>query len=140
MTLNKVIRVAVDMTMTVLFFVLMSYHVADTLVHEILGAALFLLTIVHNILNRRWYGALLKGRYTPGRRLHTAVNLLFLAALVCLVASAVAVSRHLFAFMGIRGICGPGGSTSLPPTGALYLWPSTWVSTGTAWYGLPPQS
>lgn len=46
--------------------------------HEWIGMGMTVLVIIHQILNRRGYGAIFKGRYTAYRILSTAVNLLLL--------------------------------------------------------------
>jgi hypothetical protein len=38
----------------------MAYYITGNLVHEVVGVVVLLLFIVHNILNRRWYRAILR--------------------------------------------------------------------------------
>lgn len=63
--------------MTVLSIVLMGGTVLfpNDGIHQILGMALFILWICHTFLNRRWYGALFRGKYVPYRVMQTVVNL-----------------------------------------------------------------
>lgn len=76
-------------------------------VHKLLGVSFGLLFIVHNILNWRWYKALLKGRYDAIRILRTAVDLLLLVAMLVLMVSAMTISLKVFAFLGLnRGLTG----------------------------------
>lgn len=53
--------------MTVLLPMLMAYSLIGEMLHEIIGRAIFVLFIVHHILNRKWYGALFKGKYNMRR-------------------------------------------------------------------------
>ena len=52
------LKIAVDMGMTVLLFVLMAYQLTGDFAHEWAGAAMFILFIAHHILNRRWAASL----------------------------------------------------------------------------------
>lgn len=61
------LRRAIDIGMTVLLLLQMAYQVTGEAAHEWLGMAMTALVIVHQILNRRWYGAMLKGKYNAYR-------------------------------------------------------------------------
>lgn len=101
--LNK-IRLPLDITMTVLSIILMGGNflfLAD-LVHEILGVALFVLWAIHIILNRRWYGAIFKGKYNPYRVMQTVINCCILICTIFLMISGIILSNHLFTFFNIQ--------------------------------------
>ena len=59
---NK-IRIIIDISMTVLLPLLMAYSLIGETFHEVVGTLIFVLFIVHHIINRKWYGAL----FTPKR-------------------------------------------------------------------------
>ena len=59
------VKIAVDGLMTVGMLFLIGHQFWDGAPHEWAGAGLFLLFILHHILNGNWYKALFKGRYTP---------------------------------------------------------------------------
>ena len=103
--MNKTMRLklAVDIGMTVLLFVLMAYQLTGDFAHEWAGAAMFLLFLIHHILNRRWAASLGNGRYTPLRILQTVINVLLLAAILGLMVSGIILSRHVFSFLPISG-------------------------------------
>ena len=73
---KKKIQVAVDLMMVMLLPVLMSYSLAEEAVHEWAGIAMFLLFVVHHILNHRWLKNILKGKYTAPRILRTPCTFL----------------------------------------------------------------
>ncbi|MDR1159568.1 MAG: DUF4405 domain-containing protein [Syntrophomonadaceae bacterium] len=102
MKIKKTSRILVDMSMTVLFFLMMAYHLIGDDLHEWLGATLFALFILHNILNRKWYGGLFKGKYTAGRLFQTAVNVLLLAAMVGMMISGMMLSHDVFGFLDLN--------------------------------------
>ena len=76
------LRKLVDAFMLILLLCLMSYQVTGEEKHEWTGILMTLTVIVHQILNRRWYAALFKGRYNPYRSVTTAVNLLLLSSML----------------------------------------------------------
>lgn len=98
---KTMIKVLVDVIMTALFLALMAFHITGNKVHEWLGASLFILFILHHILNWNWYKSLFKGNYAAVRILHTAVNMLLMAAMIGMLVSGVMLSREVFDFLNI---------------------------------------
>ena len=90
---NMIIKRIVDAAMTVLLLCLMAYQVTGEMAHEWIGMGMTVLVIVHQILNRKWYGALFKGKYNPYRSTTAILNILLMlsfwtfigtrAALIC---------------------------------------------------------
>jgi len=97
-----VIKLVVDVSMTVLMLVVMAYHLTGILVHEVVGVTLLGLFIVHNILNRRWYKTILKGTFNIRRVLSITVNLLFLVSMVAVMVSSVPISREVLTFIPVN--------------------------------------
>lgn len=96
-------KIVVDMIMTVLLLFLMARQLTGDLAHEWLGAGMFILWIVHHILNRNWYSHLFKGKYTPARILQTVTNFAVLLSMLGLMVSGMILSREVFAFLPISG-------------------------------------
>ena len=63
---KAIIKIVVDVLMTLALLFLMGYQFWGDIAHEWVGAGMFLLFILHHILNRSWYNSILKGKYTPG--------------------------------------------------------------------------
>lgn len=87
----------VDISMTIFSLVLMggNYFFTWTGVHEVLGAALFVLRGVHVALNRRWYASLAKGAYQPFRIMQAVVNCGILACALFLMISGIMILQHI---------------------------------------------
>ena len=100
---KKKIKLAVDILMTLTLLFLMGYQIWGESAHEWAGAFMLLLFIVHHALNGAWYRNMFKGKYTGVRILTSAVDLVLLAVMICLMASGIIMSRHVFAFLPIRG-------------------------------------
>lgn len=78
-----------DILMTILSIILMGGTVLfpDDRIHQICGISLIVLWVVHIVLNRRWYGALLRGKYQPFRLMQLVVNLGICFCALCLMIS-----------------------------------------------------
>ena len=95
----------IDITMTILSIILMggNYLFPADLIHEILGVGLFVLWGLHIALNRRWYGAIFKGKYNPYRVMQTIINCCILICTIFLMISGIILSNHIFTFLNIQG-------------------------------------
>lgn len=104
MTKARHLRMSIDITMTVLSIILMggNFLFPAEIVHEILGVALFVLWAIHIILNRRWYGAIFKGKYNPYRVMQTVINCCILICTIFLMISGIILSNQLFTFLNIQ--------------------------------------
>ncbi|MCR4948112.1 MAG: DUF4405 domain-containing protein [Treponema sp.] len=105
MTKTQRLRMTIDITMTILSIILMggNYLFPADIVHEILGVGLFVLWAVHIILNRRWYGAIFRGKYNPYRVMQTVINCCILICTIFLMISGIILSNHIFTFLNIQG-------------------------------------
>lgn len=97
------IKIGIDLLMTVLLLLLMSYQITGQELHEWFGAGMLVLFLLHNILNIRWYGSLFKGKYTLLRTMQTLINISVLISMLCLGFSGIVLSRHIFAGLPIHG-------------------------------------
>ncbi len=104
MTKIQRLRMTIDILMTILSLLLMggNYLFPTDIVHEILGAALFILWAVHITLNRHWYSAIFKGKYNPYRIMQTFINCSILICTVFLMISGIILSNHVFTFLNIQ--------------------------------------
>ena len=75
-------RLTLDLLAVGLLLTAMAYFAFDNATHEIVGTAMFLLLITHNIFNRRWYGTITKGRHDASGLITKALNLSLLLAML----------------------------------------------------------
>ena len=94
---------SIDIAMTVLSIILMGGTVLfpDDRVHQVLGMVLMVLWIVHTVLHRRWYRALLKGKYNPYRTLQLLINLGITISCVLVMVSGMMMAWFLPASFGL---------------------------------------
>lgn len=98
-----ILRMTMDLLMTVCLLGLMSFMLTGQQYHEWIGAATLVLFIVHHILNLPWIFQSGRGRYTPYRVVQSlVVVLVFFSILGCMV-SGIVMSQYVFAFLPIQG-------------------------------------
>ncbi len=91
---HRTLRLAVDACLAAVFVALMTTATVEEFAHEWLGMAAFALFVVHQVLNRRWWTGLVRGRYTALRALGTVVNLGLALCMVGQMASSLVLSEH----------------------------------------------
>lgn len=101
--MKKKIKIVVDILMVVTLLLLMAYQLIGKAVHEWFGMAMFVLFILHHILNSHWNRNLFKGKYTAIRILQTILVILVLFSMLGSMFSGIILSRHIFPFIRIRG-------------------------------------
>lgn len=100
---KAILKIAIDVLMTLNLLFLMGYQFWGEIAHEWAGAGMFLLFVIHHILNGNWYKVLFRGKCSPFRIFQLIVDLLAFLAMVGLIISAVMLSNHVFAFLNIQG-------------------------------------
>lgn len=100
---KMVLKICVDLAMTLALLLLMAYELIGRAAHEWIGIAMFALLVLHHILNRKWSRSVPHGRYTPLRALQTGLVLAVLLCMVGSMVSGVVLSRAALSFLRIRG-------------------------------------
>ena len=103
MNKKTIVKTCIDLAMTAALPVLMCYSIVGETAHEVIGIAMFVLFILHHILNFGWIKSLFKGKYDLRRSVNTAVNALVFLCMVGLMYSGVVISKHVFTFANIGG-------------------------------------
>jgi len=85
--------------MSVILLCLMAYQVSGEVLHEWFGIVMTILLIIHNILNRRWYAVLFKGRYNAHRILTAIINTLLLLSIALTAICGMSMSSHAVPFL-----------------------------------------
>ena len=98
------IRLTIDIAMTMILLMLMAYSLIGEMFHEIAGTLMLMLFILHHILNRKWYPALFKGKYSARRIAMTVLDVLLLVVMVLQPLSGILMSRFVFTFLAASGL------------------------------------
>lgn len=93
------LRLAFDFTAASLLLIGLAYWWLGNAVHELAGTAMFLLLLVHNVFNRRWYGTVPKTPREPRGLLNVGVTLLLLIGMAALLVTSVLISNTLSGFL-----------------------------------------
>ena len=93
MKLKAVIKLSVDIFMTLALLFLMGYHLWGEALHEWVGAGMLFLFIAHHILNGYWYKSLFKGKYNTIRILTLCIDILVLVSMLAQMYSGIVMSR-----------------------------------------------
>ena len=97
------VSILTDILMIVLFVLLMADVHTGNPVHEWMGILLSVSIMLHAWLNRAWYHSLRKGSYSVARTFRLVLNMLLLFFMAGTLASAVLISRTVFAFAEFEG-------------------------------------
>ena len=100
---KMILKLTVDIGMTAALLLLMAYELVGQAAHEWIGIGMFVLFVIHHILNSSWIRNLLRGRYNPVRIMQTGLVLLILCAMAGLMVSGIILSRHALSFLPIKG-------------------------------------
>ena len=98
----SIIKLCADALITAALLFLMGYQFWGETAHEWVGTGMFVLFILHHILNLNWHKRLFKGNYTAKRTVTLCVDILVLLAMLALMYSGIVMSNHVFAFLPIE--------------------------------------
>ena len=88
------LKTATDLLMSVALLLLMAYEqIGGQATHEWIGMGMFVLFILHHILNRKWIKNLFRGKYTALRVMQTVLAALVLISMLGSLISGIILSR-----------------------------------------------
>lgn len=96
-------RLAFDLAAAGLLLLGLSYWWLGNTVHELAGTAMFLLVIVHNVFNRRWYGTIARASRQPRGLVNVVATSALLSTMLVLLVTSVLISNTLSGFMSPYG-------------------------------------
>ena len=99
---RAILKIIIDIAMTVALMLLMSYELIGQSTHEWIGMAMFILFLVHHVLNRKWILNMVKGHWTPVRIWQTVLVVWVLLTMLGSMVSGIVLSREVFAFLPIH--------------------------------------
>lgn len=109
MTSKTKFKIVIDVAMSIVLFICMSYQFTGQTNHEIAGAVMLVLFILHHILNIRWFQGLVKekrssGKCNYGRGFLNVIDFALLVTMLLLMISGIRMSRTVFAFVKLEFI------------------------------------
>ena len=100
---KAILKIVVDIGMTVMLLFLMTYELIGEAAHELLGIGMFVLFTIHHILNRKWSRCVFKGKYTLFRIWQTILVIGILITMAGSMYGGVILSKHVLSFLPIKG-------------------------------------
>lgn len=100
---KTIFKMIIDVLMLILMILEFSKLYVGQLLHEVFGITLFILFIIHNVLNINFYKNIFKGKYTLVRTISTIVNILFLICMLLTIILGIPISHELFKGLNLNG-------------------------------------
>lgn len=99
---RMILKMIVDIAMTIALLLLMAYQLIGEEAHEWIGIIMFLLFVIHHILNRAWSRNVLKGKYNARRSFQTGIVIMILLCMAGSMCSGIVLSRYIFSSLNIH--------------------------------------
>ena len=100
---KAVLKLVIDVFMTVALLFLMGYQFWGEAPHECVGLGMFILFILHHVLNASWHINLFKGKFSTLRILTLCTDFLVLISMLAQIYSGIVMSRYVFSFLPSSG-------------------------------------
>jgi len=97
------LRLTFDFIAAGLLLVALAYYWLDNTFHEIVGTGLFLLIIVHNVFNRRWYKTIPTSVHEARGLINSSTIVLLALTMLTLLVTSLMISRTVFGFLALDG-------------------------------------
>lgn len=98
---KSIIKMILDLLMTILLPLLMIQALAGEELHEWIGILMFILFSTHHILNLNWHKNLLKGKYNAVRNFGVLVNMGIFICMILSAISGILLSQYAFVFLDV---------------------------------------
>lgn len=89
-------RLSLNVAIWIAFLLLMSFQYLPKVLHEVGGIIWILAILLHLFWNRKWFKALLQGKWTVLRSLTMLVNILLIISSLTVLLSGICISNHVF--------------------------------------------
>lgn len=97
-----IVKMCVDIAMTIALLLLMAYQLVGEEAHEWIGIGMFVLFVSHHLLNSAWSRNVLKGGYGLRRSCQTVLVIMILLTMIGSMVSGVILSRYALTFLQIH--------------------------------------
>lgn len=97
-----ILKISVDIAMSIALLFLMAYSLIGENTHEWIGIGMFILFVMHHILNSVWSRNIFKGKYTALRIWQTVLVIVVFVCMAGSMISGVVLSHYAFSFLPIH--------------------------------------
>ena len=96
---KAVVKLLIDLLMTIALLFVMGYPFWGDVLHEWVGTGMFLLFIAHHRLNGYWHKTLFQGTYNFLCVFMRSIDVLLFISMLAQMYSGIVMSRHVFSFL-----------------------------------------
>ena len=93
MTRKSTLKLLVDVLLIVSLLLAIANKLTENRMHELIGITMLALLVIHNALNLKWYGTIMKSGYTTRRMFDLTVNTLMIITTTTLIVSSIVISK-----------------------------------------------
>lgn len=97
-----IVKLCIDIAMTIALLLLMAYQLIGDEAHEWIGIGMFVLFVVHHILNSAWSRNIFNGKYHARRICQSIIVLFILLCMIGSMVSGIILSRYVFASANLQ--------------------------------------
>lgn len=90
-----IFQVCQDAILTIIFLVLMGFHLSNEIIHEWLGIFFFSIILLHISLNYHWIKKIANNDYDFFKSFQLTINVLLLIMIISAIGSGLMLSRHV---------------------------------------------
>ena len=96
-----ILKILIDIGMTICLLILMPYSLLSETAHEWIGMVMLVLFISHHILNRKWLLSIGKGKYNAFRIIQTVLVIIMFILMMGSMISGILLSNYIFKWIKI---------------------------------------
>ncbi len=100
---KTILKIVVDIEMTVMLLFLMTYELIGEAAHEWLEIECLFFFVIHHILNQKWSRSVFRGMYTSLRIWQTILVIGIMLTMAGSIYSGMILSKHALLFLPIKG-------------------------------------
>lgn len=98
-------RIFIDITMTILILFALAFRITGDVLHEWIGVVVYILFIIHNVINRHWYKQIFAKtkKRSFNWKVNTIINLLLLILMSVILVTGLVQSKSVLGFFNLSG-------------------------------------
>lgn len=98
-------RIFIDLVMTILILFALAFRITGDVLHEWIGIVVYILFVIHNIMNHYWYKQLFikKKKRSFNRRFNAIINLFLIVIMSVALVTGLAQSKSVLGFLDLTG-------------------------------------
>ena len=101
--MSALAKLLINLLMAACIVTMLAFRLTGGELHEWMGVGLYVLFVIHCILNRNWFSIWNKGRYRFRRAMSSTVNVMLIICMVIVCVTGLMNSRFVLGFLELGG-------------------------------------